>query len=77
MRAIPSIPDLDARYEKVRQDGAVRDAAALIAVGVDASGKRQILGVSVALSERDAPAFLQIDLDTIRQPSGAVLVWIL
>lgn len=44
---------LDARYEKVRQAGQVRDAAVLIAIGVDAAGKRQILGVSVALSEQE------------------------
>jgi len=44
---------LDARYEKVRQDGQVRDAAVLIASGVDPSGKRAILGVSVALSEQE------------------------
>jgi transposase-like protein len=44
---------LDARYEKVRQQGAVRDAAVLVAVGVDATGKRQILGVSVSVSERE------------------------
>ena len=44
---------LDARYEKVRQDGQVRDAAVLIASGVDTSGKRAILGVSVALSEQE------------------------
>ena len=44
---------LDARYEKVRQDGQVRDAAVLLASGVDASGKRAVLGVSVALSEQE------------------------
>jgi putative transposase len=44
---------LDARYEKVRQDGQVRDAAILIAVGVGLDGKRQILGVSVSLSEHE------------------------
>ena len=44
---------LDARYEKVRQDGQVRDAAVLIASGVDAAGKRAVLGVSVALSEQE------------------------
>ena len=42
---------LDARYEHVRQDGQVRDAAILIASGVDLAGKRQILGLSVSLSE--------------------------
>ena len=45
---------LDARYEKVRQDGRVLDAAVLIAAGVDADGKRHILGVSVAASEHEA-----------------------
>lgn len=44
---------LDARYEKVRQDGQVRDAAVLIAVGVNMDGKREVLGVSVALSEQE------------------------
>jgi transposase-like protein len=52
---------LDARYEKVRQDGQVRDVAILFAVGVDLKGKRQILGVSVSLSEHEVHwrAFLQ------------------
>ncbi|HEV2124636.1 MAG TPA: IS256 family transposase, partial [Chloroflexota bacterium] len=44
---------LDARYEKVRQAGMVRDAAVLIAVGVGEDGKRRILGVSVAISEHE------------------------
>jgi transposase-like protein len=44
---------LDARYEKVRLDGQVRDAAVLLAAGVDEQGKRHILGVSVSLSERE------------------------
>jgi transposase-like protein len=42
---------LDARYEKVRLDGQVRDAAVLIATGVGADGKRDVLGVSISLSE--------------------------
>jgi putative transposase len=52
---------LDARYEKVRQDGQVRDAAVLVASGVDDAGKRAILGVSVALSEQEVHwrSFLQ------------------
>jgi transposase-like protein len=52
---------LDARYEKVRQAGQVREAAILFAVGVDLEGKRQILGVSVSLSEHEVHwrAFLQ------------------
>jgi len=44
---------LDARYEKVRQDGAVASAAVLIASGVDAEGRRTILGVSVSMSEAE------------------------
>jgi transposase-like protein len=44
---------LDARYEHVRQDGQVRDAAILVASGVSIEGKRQILGLSVALSEAE------------------------
>ena len=42
---------LDARYEKVRRDGVVLDCAVLMAIGVDATGQRSILGLSVALSE--------------------------
>jgi putative transposase len=45
---------LDARYEKVRQGGVVRSAAVLIATGIGRDGKREILGVSVALSEQEA-----------------------
>ena len=44
---------LDARYEKVRLDGQIRDAAILIASGVVQGGKRHILGVSVSLSEAE------------------------
>lgn len=44
---------LDARYEKVRQDGQIRDAAVLIAGGVDRQGQRHILGVSISLSEAE------------------------
>jgi hypothetical protein len=40
---------LDARYEKVCQDGQIRDAAVLMACGVDLNGKRQLLGVSASL----------------------------
>lgn len=44
---------LDARYEKVRQDGQVRDAAVLMAMGVNQEGKREILGVSISLGEHE------------------------
>lgn len=44
---------LDARYEKVRTDGHVRDVAVLFALGVTHEGKRSLLGVSVSLSEQE------------------------
>jgi transposase-like protein len=44
---------LDARYEKARIDGVVRDVAVLIAIGVLADGHRSILGLSVSLSEAE------------------------
>ena len=52
---------VDARYEKVREAGQVRDAAVLVASGITPEGERQILGVSVSLSEHEAhwKAFLK------------------
>lgn len=44
---------VDARYEKVRQGGNVMDSAVLIAYGINEHGKREILGVSVSLSEAE------------------------
>ncbi len=44
---------LDARYEKVRVDGYVRDCALLTAFAVDEKGKRTVLGLSVSLSEAE------------------------
>jgi putative transposase len=44
---------LDAYYEQVREDGQVRDLAILTALGVNLAGKREILGVSVSLSEHE------------------------
>ena len=44
---------LDARYESVRRDGQIRDVAVLLALGVDPTGKRHLLGVSVSLSEAE------------------------
>ena len=44
----------DARYEKVRHEGQLRDCAVLLALGITAAGQRTILGVSVALSEAEA-----------------------
>lgn len=42
---------LDARYEKVREDGAVRSQAVLIAIGINWEGRRCILGVELANRE--------------------------
>ena len=52
---------LDARYEKMRHGGIVRDAAALSAVGIGPDERRRVLGVSVALSEAEVHwrAFLE------------------
>ncbi len=44
---------LDARYEKVRHGGIVVSSAVLVAIGVSASGHREVLGVSVKLSESE------------------------
>jgi putative transposase len=44
---------LDAYYEQVREDGQVRHLAVLVAVGVTPAGKREILGVSLSLSEHE------------------------
>ncbi|WP_404381459.1 IS256 family transposase [Caenispirillum salinarum] len=44
---------LDARYEKVRDGGIVRDAAILSAIGVAPDGRRRLLGVSAVLSEAE------------------------
>ena len=44
---------LDARYEKVRVDNCVVDCAVLIAKGITVEGHREILGVSVNLSEAE------------------------
>ena len=42
---------LDARYEKVREDGAVRSQAVLIAIGINWEGRRCVLGVELANRE--------------------------
>ena len=44
---------LDAYYEQVPEDGQVRHLAVLVAVAVTPTGKREILGVSVSLSEHE------------------------
>ena len=52
---------LDARYEKMRHAGIVRDVAVLSAIGIGPDERRRILGVSVALSEAEVHwrAFLE------------------
>jgi transposase-like protein len=45
---------VDARYEKVRAAGQVRDGAVLMATGITPQGERQVLGVSVSLSEHES-----------------------
>jgi putative transposase len=42
---------LDARYEKVREDGAVRSQAVLVAIGINWEGRRNILAVELANRE--------------------------
>jgi len=44
---------LDAHYEKVRKNGSVVSCAAFTAIGIDTDGRREILGVSVSLSEAE------------------------
>jgi len=44
---------LDANYQKVRVNGTVTSCAVLTAIGVNTEGKREILGVSVSLSEAE------------------------
>jgi transposase-like protein len=44
---------LDAHYEKVRQNGSVLPCAVFTAIGVDTEGRREIVGVSVSLSEAE------------------------
>ena len=42
---------LDARYEKVREDGAIRSQAVLVAIGINWEGRRSILAVELASRE--------------------------
>ena len=45
---------LDARYEKVREDGVIRSQAVLMAIGIDWEGRRCVLAVELA--NRESPA---------------------
>lgn len=42
---------VDARYEKVREDGVIRSRAVLIAIGINWEGRRCVLGVELANRE--------------------------
>ena len=44
---------LDARYEKVRENGSVRDLALFTAIGINEEGCREVLGISCELSEAE------------------------
>lgn len=44
---------VDARYENVRHSGQVISSALLIAIGITVKGQREVLGVSVSLSEAE------------------------
>ncbi len=55
-RELPECPYvfLDARYERVREDHAIRKVAVLVAIGVRTDGQREVLGFGVARTENDA-----------------------
>ena len=42
---------IDARYEKLRENGVIRSRAVLVAIGIDWDGRRQVLGVEMANRE--------------------------
>jgi len=44
---------IDARYEKMRHGGIVRDVAVISAIGIGPDERRRVLGISVALSEAE------------------------
>jgi transposase-like protein len=44
---------LDAIYEKIRYEGCVRSCAVLVAIGINDEGQRDILGLSIQLSEAE------------------------
>ena len=44
---------VDAIYCKIREAGVVRDAACLVAIGIDGQGRREILGTALELSEAE------------------------
>jgi putative transposase len=65
---------LDAGYERIRHGGSLVSCAVRMALGVDQSGHRTVLGVSVSLSEAEVPGR---DFFAHWQPRGrsGVLYW--
>ena len=45
---------LDARYEKVREDGVIRSRAVLVAIGINEDGRRCVLAVDLANRESES-----------------------
>ena len=58
---------LDARYEKVREDGSVRSQAVLVAIGINWEGRRNVLAVELA--ERESASSWRKLLVSLRQRS--------
>ncbi len=54
-RPLGAFPQIivDARYESVRYGGVVRDLAVIWAIGIREDGKREILGITVSLSDAE------------------------
>jgi putative transposase len=52
---------IDATYVKVRQDGRIVSVAVIVAVGVNADGRREVLGMDIGASEAETfwTAFLR------------------
>jgi len=46
---------IDATYLKVRRGGRIVSVAAIIAVGVNSDGRREVLGMEIATSEAETP----------------------
>jgi putative transposase len=44
---------LDATYQRIRHNGAVCNLAVLVAIGINPEGRRELIGVSVSLSEAE------------------------
>lgn len=65
---------LDAQYQRVRHNGAVRNLAVLIAIGVNTDGLREVLGVSVSLSEAEVHWRVFLKSLTGRGLSGVKLI---